>query len=97
MFLYDVTSTYLEGKHNEFAKYGYNRDKKSGKLQIVIGLLTDDEGIPNSSTIFEGNTVDTKTVKEQIDFLSKKLNISMVTIVGDRWMLKGPQIQDLPD
>ena len=97
MFLYDVTSTYLEGKHNEFAKYGYNRDKKSGKLQIVIGLLTDDEGIPISSTIFEGNTVDTKTVKEQIDFLSKKLNISMVTIVGDRGMLKGPQIQDLPD
>ena len=97
LFLYDVTSTYLEGEDNEFAKYGYNRDKKSGKLQIVIGLLTDEDGIPISSTIFEGNTVDIQTVKDQIDFLSNKLNISRVTIVGDRGMLKGPQIQELPE
>lgn len=96
LFLYDVTSSYFEGEHNEYAKYGYNRDKKSGKLQLVIGLLTDDVGTPISATIFEGNTNDTKTVKEQIDFLSKELNLSRITIVGDRGMLKGPQIESLP-
>ena len=63
LYLYDVTSRYFEGTHNEYDKYGYNRDKKSGKLQLVIGLLTDDIGTPISATVFDDNTNDTKTVK----------------------------------
>ena len=59
LFLYDVTSSYLEGTDNELAAFGYNRDGKHGKLQIVIGLLCDEEGWPLSVEVFAGNTVDT--------------------------------------
>ena len=61
VFLYDVTSSYLEGKHNELGAFGYNRDGKRGKQQIVIGLLCDAEGTPLSIEVFPGNTTDTKT------------------------------------
>ena len=69
LYLYDVTSSYLEGDQNELGAYGYNRDKKTGKKQIVIGLLTDDEGCPISSEVFQGNTQDPKTFKNQMDKL----------------------------
>ena len=62
LFLYDVTSTYLEGRCNAYGAYGYNRDRKRGKLQIVVGLLTDAEGFPVSVEVFQGNTQDPKTV-----------------------------------
>src|SRR6202451_1656024 len=58
VFLYDVTSTYLEGEQNAFAAFGYNRDRKSGKRQIVIGLLCDADGRPLSIELFAGNTSD---------------------------------------
>ncbi len=97
LFLYDVTSSYLEGEHNELAAYGYNRDKKKGKKQIVIGLLTDAKGLPIAVRVFRGNTIDTQTVSEQIRTLSQNFGVKHVTIVGDRGMIKGPQIEDLPD
>lgn len=97
LFLYDVTSSYLEGTCNEFANWGYNRDKKKGKMQIVVGLLTGPDGQPVAVRVFEGNTVDTKTVAEQIKILAKNFGVKNVTIVGDRGMLKGPQIDALPD
>lgn len=55
LFLYDVTSSYLEGEHNALGEYGYNRDGKRGKLQIVIGLLADDQGEPLAVRVFAGN------------------------------------------
>ncbi len=58
MFLYDVTSAYLEGEQNAFAAFGYNRDRKSGKRQIVIDLLCDADGRPLSIELFAGNTSD---------------------------------------
>ncbi len=61
LYLYDVTSSYLEGMKNEYGDFGYNRDKKKGKMQIVIGLLTDDDGWPISIEVFHGNTNDVKT------------------------------------
>ena len=97
LFLYDVTSSYLEGEYNELAEYGYNRDKKKGKKQIVIGLLTDGEGMPVAVRVFKGNTSDTKTVSEQIRILKKEFGAEHITLVGDRGMLKGPQIKELPD
>jgi hypothetical protein len=97
LFLYDVTSAYLEGTHNALGAFGYDRDKKRGKMQIVIGLLTDAEGEPVAVRVFEGNTVDGKTVAEQVRTLSEQFGVKQVTLVGDRGMLKGPQIEQLPD
>jgi transposase len=96
LFLYDVTSSYLEGEFNELAAWGYNRDKKSGKKQIVIGLLTDDEGIPVAIRVFEGNTADTSTFGDQIVILRDKLKIKNVVMVGDGGMIKSPQRDALP-
>ena len=95
MYLYDVTSSYLEGDQNEFGDYGYNRDGKKGKKQIVIGLLTDDEGRPISCEVFQGNTQDTKTFKSQVDKIAQRFGIEKVTFVGDRGMIKSAQISDL--
>jgi len=97
LFLYDVTSSYLEGDKNELANWGYNRDKKKGKKQIVVGLLTGPDGLPVAVRVFEGNTVDTKTVTEQVRILARNFGVRDVTLVGDRGMLKGPQIAALPD
>jgi transposase len=97
LFLYDVTSSYLEGNENEFADWGYNRDKKKGKKQIVVGLLTGPDGLPVAVRVFAGNTVDTKTVAEQVKILARNFGVKGVTLVGDRGMLKGPQVAELPD
>lgn len=97
LFLYDVTSSYLEGNNNALSNWGYNRDKKKGKKQIVIGLLTGPDGLPVAVRVFEGNTVDTKTVTEQVRILAKSFDVKHVTLVGDRGMIKGPQIEALPD
>jgi hypothetical protein len=67
VFLYDVTSTYLEGERNAFAAFGYNRDRKSGKRQTVIGLLSDADGRPLSIELFAGNTSDVKTFSSQLN------------------------------
>jgi len=95
LFLYDVTSSYFEGDKNELARYGYNRDGKKGKKQIVIGLLTDDEGYPVSCKVFQGNTKDNQTFKDQVDKVAKRFGIKKVTFVGDRGMIKSAQISDL--
>ncbi len=97
LFLYDVTSSYLEGTCNELADWGYNRDKKKGKMQIVVGLLAGPDGLPVAVRVFEGNTNDTKTVSEQVRILAKSFGVKNVTLVGDRGMLKGPQIDALPE
>lgn len=97
LFLYDVTSSYLEGTCNELADWGYNRDKKRGKMQIVVGLLTGPDGLPVAVRVFKGNTSDTKTVSEQVRILARAFGVKEVTLVGDRGMLKGPQIDQLPD
>jgi len=95
LFLYDVTSSYFEGDKNELSEYGYNRDGKKGKKQIVIGLLTDDEGYPVSCEVFRGNTKDPQTFKNQIDKVAKRFGIQKVTFVGDRGMIKSAQISNL--
>lgn len=97
LFLYDVTSSYLEGAKNSLAEYGYNRDGKKGKKQIVIGLLCDPDGEPLAVRVFEGNTKDTATVPEQIRTLSKEFGAAGITMVGDKGMIKGPQIVELRD
>lgn len=95
LFLYDVTSSYLEGTENAYAAYGYNRDGKKGKLQIVVGLLTSSDGDPLSVEVFEGNTQDPKTVWSQLRKLADRFKATDVIFVGDRGMLKSAQISDL--
>jgi hypothetical protein len=95
LFLYDVTSSYLEGTRNAYGKYGYNRDRKRGKLQIVVGLLTDGEGAPVSVEVFDGNTQDPKTVVSQIRKLAGRFGARDATFVGDRGMVKNVQIEEL--
>ena len=95
LFLYDVTSSYLEGDQNALAAWGYNRDGKPGKKQIVIGLLCDGQGRALSIEVFAGNTGDPKTVGSQIQKVVQRFGGKGVTFVGDRGMIKGPQIKDL--
>jgi hypothetical protein len=97
LFLYDVTSSYLEGRNNYFGTFGYNRDGKSGKMQIVIGLLCDQAGIPLSIEVFAGNTSDPKTVASQVKKVVAHFGGGSVTLVGDRGMLKIPQIEHLSE
>ena len=97
MFLYDVTSSYLEGTQNELGAFGYDRDGKKGKLQIVIGLLSDGEGEPLAVRVMAGNTADSTTVVEQIKILQKQFQVKDVIFVGDRGMVKSPGKQALQD
>jgi hypothetical protein len=97
LYLYDVTSTYLEGEHNALAAFGYNRDGKRGKKQIVIGLLCDEHGVPVALEAFPGNTADPKTVSSQIAKLQQRFAARHITLVGDRGMLRGPQIRELSE
>src|SRR2546427_6973791 len=95
LFLYDVTSSYLEGQCNALAAFGYNRDGKAGKKHIVIGLLCDEEGAPVSTDVCAGNTPDLKTVAPQIAKVARRFGCERVTFVGDRGMLKSGQIAAL--
>lgn len=88
LFLYDVTSSYLEGDKNELAAYGYNRDGKRGKLQIVVGLLTDEVGEPLAVRVFAGNTADPSTVSTQITLLKQRFHVEEVVFIGDGGMVK---------
>jgi transposase len=97
VFLYDVTSSYLEGTKNYFGEYGYNRDGKKGKQQIVVGLLCDEFGEPVSTEVFAGNTQDTQTFACQVRKAAERFGCGRVTFVGDRGMIKGPQIEKLPE
>jgi len=95
LFLYDVTSSYLEGTQNALAAFGYNRDGKKGKRQIVIGLLCDEDGHPVSIEVFPGNTHDPHTVAAQLEKVKTRFGVTDITFVGDRGMIKGQQIEDL--
>ena len=97
LFLYDVTSSYLEGELNYFGEYGYNRDGKKGKKQIVIGMLCDESGEPVSTEVFRGNTQDPKTFESQVKKVAERFGCKEVTIVGDRGMIKTMQIERLPE
>ena len=97
LFLYDITSSYLEGQHNELGDFGYPRDGKRGKLQIVIGLLSDDEGEPLAVRVFAGNTADSVTVVDQIRILKERFGVEELVFVGDRGMVKSKGKQALQE
>lgn len=97
LFLYDITSSYLEGQHNALGDFGYPRDGKRGKLQIVIGLLTDSTGEPLAVRVFAGNTGDPVTVVDQIKILQNQFGVQELVFVGDRGMVKSKGKQALQE
>ena len=87
ILLYDITSTYFEGKGaEEICKYGYSRDHRSDRVQVNIGLITSPEGVPISVEIIAGNISDKQTIRGQIDKIKKKFNIQNLTFIFDRGM-----------
>jgi transposase len=94
LVLYDVTSTYFEGRTCSLAKLGHSRDGKKDKLQIVVGLLTDGEGCPVAVEVFEGNTGDPKTLASQIGKLRERFGLKHVVLVGDRGMITDARIRE---
>ena len=93
--MYDVTSSYLEGTCNELGAFGYNRDGKKGKRQIVIGLLCNEAGRPLSIEVFAGNRCDSSTMASQVRKVAERFGGGEITFVGDRGMIKSAQIKDL--
>src|ERR1700731_3420867 len=93
LVLYDVSSSWLEGRCCELARFGYSRDGKKGKLQIVYGLLCAADGCPVAVEVFEGNTADPTTLATQIDKLKQRFGLSRVVLVGDRGMITSARIR----
>jgi hypothetical protein len=94
LILYDVTSTYFEGRKCPLAKFGHARDGKRDKLQIVFGLLTNGDGCPVAVEVFEGNTGDPTTVLAQITKIRERFKIARVVLVGDRGMLTDARLRE---
>ena len=93
--LYDVSSSYYEGRKCPLAKLGHDRDGQKGLPIIVYGILTDGEGRPVAVSVYPGNTGDPTTVPDQVDKVRQKFELSHLVIVGDRGMLTQPQINKL--
>jgi len=94
LILYDVSSTYFEGRHCSLAHFGHSRDERSGNLQIVFGLLTNAEGCPLAVEVFEGNTGDPTTVASQVSKLRERFHLKQIVLVGDRGMLTSARIRE---
>jgi hypothetical protein len=94
LVLYDVSSSYLEGRCCELARLGYNRDGKKGKLQIVYGLMCAPDGCPVAIEVFEGDTGDPATLAAQIDKIKARFALTHVVLVGDRGMITQTRIDE---
>lgn len=94
LVLYDVSSSYLEGRCCPLAERGYNRDGKTGKLQIVYGLLCAPDGCPVAIEVFEGSTGDPATLSSQIAKLKQRFGVAHVVLVGDRGLITQARITE---
>jgi hypothetical protein len=94
LVLYDVSSSYFEGRCCPLARIGHSRDGKPGSLQIVFGLLCNAEGCPVAVEVYEGNTGDPTTLKDQIDKVRRRFGLSRVVFVGDRGLLTSARIRE---
>lgn len=94
LVLYDVSSTYFEGRSCPLARLGHSRDGKHDQLQIVFGLMTNAEGCPVAVEVFEGNTGDPKTLASQIAKLRARFGLKRIVLVGDRGMITDARIDE---
>jgi transposase len=92
LVLYDVSSSYVEGRCCELARRGYNRDRKRGKLQIVYGLLCAPDGCPVAIEVFAGDTADPMTLSAQVGKLKERFGLAHVVLVGDRGLITQARI-----
>lgn len=95
LYLYDITSSYFEGDCCELAAFGYNRDGKRGKKQVVVGIICEERGCPIWEDVYKGNTSDQTTLHQQLLNLRDKLGVEEFTFVGDRGMVTHARIQEL--
>ena len=95
LVLYDVSSSYYEGRTCPLAHYGHDRDGQKGLPIIVYGLLTDIEGRPVAVEVYPGNTADPSTLLDQVDKLRQQFHLARVVLVGDRGMLTQPKVEKL--
>jgi hypothetical protein len=93
LVLYDVSSSYFEGRHCPLAKLGYSRDRKRGRPQIVYGLLCDLQGRPLSVDVFAGDLHDDATLPAQLGKLKQRFGLSSVVVVSDRGMVTKANIE----
>ena len=93
--LYDVSSSYYEGRTCPLAHFGHDRDGKTGLPIIVYGVMTDADGRPVATEVYAGNVGDPKTVPDQVETLRERFGVSHVVLVGDRGMLTQTQIDHL--
>lgn len=94
LVLYDVTSSYFEGRCCPLARYGHSRDHRRDRPQIVYGLLCTREGLPIAVEVFDGNTADPSTLWSQIEKVKGRFGISRMVLVGDRGMITSARIRD---
>jgi transposase len=94
LVLYDLTSTYFEGRHCPLAKLGHSRDERKANPQIVIGLMTNADGCPVAVEVFEGNTADPATVARQVEKLRSRFGLEQMILVGDRGTLTSARIRE---
>ena len=94
LVLYDLTSTYFEGRHCPLAQYGYSRDERRGNRQIVFGLLSNGKGCPIAVEVFAGNTADPTTVAGQVNKLRQRFQLERIILVGDRGTLTQKRIAE---
>src|SRR3990172_3012331 len=93
--LYDVTSSYYEGRTCPLMRFGHDRDGKTGRPIVVYGVLTDAQGRPIALQVYPGNTADPTTVPDQVQKLRQRFGLERVVLVGDRGMLTQTQIDKL--
>ena len=94
LVLYDVSSSYLEGRCCELARFGYSRDKRGDRPQIVYGLLCDRHGCPVAIEAFSGETGDPSTLQAQVAKLKQRFGLTRVVIVGDRGMITQARLRE---
>ncbi len=94
LVLYDVSSSYLEGRHCALAQHGYSRDRRPDRLQIVYGLLCDRDGCPIAIEVFAGDTGDPTTLSAQVEKLKRRFGLRHLVLVGDRGMITAARIRD---
>jgi Transposase DDE domain len=95
--LYDLSSSYFEGRTCPLAALGYSRDGRRGTLQIVYGLLTDREGRPVAVEVFDGATHDHQTVASQLDKLKARFGLGELVLVADRGMVTRANLEAIRD
>jgi len=94
LVLYDVSSSYFEGRKCPLARMGYSRDHRGDRPQIVYGVLCTRAGLPVAVEVFEGNTADPATLGEQVKKLKQRFALDRVVLVGDRGMITHARLRE---